>query len=49
MEIAALFDVIKAGGDVALVAIAAAIWRVERRVFALELRLVDHIEKEDAR
>jgi len=32
-----LFQIIGAGGDLALVAIAGAIWRLDRRVYALEV------------
>lgn len=49
MDIEHLFQLIKAGGDTALIAIAWAIWRVERRVFALEVKLIDHMQKEDER
>lgn len=42
---AELFQAIQAGGNVALMAIAVAIYRLDRRVFALELSL-KHIENE---
>lgn len=41
-----LFSAIQAGGNVALMAIAVAIYRMDRRLFAVELTLRNHIERE---
>lgn len=39
MDILTIIDrVVSSGSDIALIAIALAIWRVERRVFKLELK-----------
>lgn len=39
MEIDTLLQALQAGGDLATIAIVAALWKLDRRVFALELRL----------
>lgn len=47
MDISALLQSLQAGGNVAMMAIAIALWRFDRRLFAVELTLKTHIEDEE--
>lgn len=45
---AELFQAIQAGGNVALMAIAVAIYKLDRRMLAVEITLKSHMERDHA-
>ena len=43
-----ILTALQAGGNVAMIAIAAALWRMDRRLLSVELRLTHHLKEHKA-